>query len=123
MPAAVLDPCAGRVVKMRVWACGDRWVAAGTAHDAAGVLRPVLVAAHRQVPDMPAAARKENEGEGGAGVDWVRRLREITGWSRPARRPEVDWVRVQSRVGTRLPGDYRRMVETFGVGASTDTWI
>ncbi|WP_432030927.1 hypothetical protein [Streptomyces sp. 1222.5] len=115
--AAVLDPFAGRVVRMRVWACGDRWVATGTAHDAAGVLRPVLVAAHRQVPHMPAPAPNENEDEEGAGVDWVRRLREITGWSRPARRPEVDWARVQARLGTRLPGDYRRMVATFGAGA------
>ncbi|SEC01329.1 hypothetical protein SAMN05216532_0193 [Streptomyces sp. 2231.1] len=109
-------PLPGRVVKRGVWACGDRWVAAGTAHDAAGGLRPVLVAAHRQVPEMPAAALKENENEGGAGAGWVQRLREITGWSRPCPAAGGGWGPVPSRAGTQLPGDCRRMAGTFGVG-------
>ncbi|MEV0695513.1 SMI1/KNR4 family protein [Streptomyces sp. NPDC050388] len=50
-------------------------------------------------------------------VDWMERLRRITGWTQPAQRPDVDWAEVESRLGTALPSDYKRMVETFGEGA------
>ncbi|MGW2563639.1 hypothetical protein ACWCXB_31330 [Streptomyces sp. NPDC001514] len=50
-------------------------------------------------------------------VDWMERLRRITGWTQPAQRPDVDWVEVESRLGNALPSDYKRMVETFGEGA------
>ncbi|KOV76608.1 MULTISPECIES: SMI1/KNR4 family protein [unclassified Streptomyces] len=110
--AALLVPFADRAVTMRAWAYGDQWVGTGTARDAEGVERPVLVVAHREVPEPLAVAPDEGED-----VDWVERLIRITGWTRPARRPDVDWAKVESRLGTVLPSDYKRMVETFGVGA------
>ncbi|WP_031026005.1 SMI1/KNR4 family protein [Streptomyces sp. NRRL WC-3725] len=110
--AALLVPFADRAVTMRAWAYGDQWVGTGTARDAEGIERPVLVVAHREVPEPLAVAPDEGED-----VDWVERLIRITGWTRPARRPDVDWVEVESRLGTLLPSDYKRMVETFGVGA------
>ncbi|MEU0603017.1 hypothetical protein ABZ484_33055 [Streptomyces sp. NPDC006393] len=108
--AALLFPFADRAVTIRAWAYGDQWVGAGTARDGEGIERPVLVVAHREVPEPLAVVAEE-------GVDWMERLLRITGWTQPARRPDVDWAETESRLGTALPGDYKRMVETFGVGA------
>ncbi|MFM9632132.1 MULTISPECIES: SMI1/KNR4 family protein [Streptomyces] len=110
--AALLLPFGDRAVTIRAWAYGDRWVGAGTALDAEGTERPVLVVAHREVPEPPVAAPRED-----GDVDWMERLLRITGWALPAQRPDVDWAEVESRLGTPLPSDYRRMVETFGEGA------
>lgn len=41
----------------------------------------------------------------------------VTAWTSPPQRPDVDWARIEAEVGTRLPADYKRMVETFGDGA------
>jgi len=49
-------------------------------------------------------------------VDWLGRLVGTTGWTGAAQEPGVDWA-VESRLGVPLPGDYKRMVETFGEGA------
>lgn len=110
--AALLLPLGDRAVTIRAWAYGDRWVGAGTALDAEGTERPVLVVAHREVPE-PLVPAPRQDGD----VDWMERLLRITGWTLPAQRPDVDWAEVESRLGTPLPSDYRRMVETFGEGA------
>ncbi|MFF2330009.1 MULTISPECIES: hypothetical protein [unclassified Streptomyces] len=110
--AALLVPFEDRAVTIRAWAYGGQWVGAGTARDAEGVERPVLVVAHREVP-QPLAVAPDTGGD----VDWTERLRGITGWTRPAQRPDVDWAEVESRLGTALPSDYKSMVETFGEGA------
>ncbi|MCX5388727.1 SMI1/KNR4 family protein [Streptomyces sp. NBC_00094] len=110
--AALLVPFEGRAVKIRAWAYGDQWVGTGTARDAEGAERPVLAVAHREVPEPLAVTPEEDED-----VDWMERLGRITGWTRPAQRPDVDWAEVEARLGTALPGDYKRMVETFGAGA------
>ncbi|WP_316743443.1 hypothetical protein [Streptomyces sp. MK7] len=108
--AALLVPFADRAVTIRAWAYGDQWVGTGTARDAEGIERPVLVVAHREVPEPSAVVPEE-------GVDWTERLIRITGWTQPAQRPDVDWAETESRLGTALPSDYKRMVETFGAGA------
>ncbi|MFF4537244.1 hypothetical protein [Streptomyces aureus] len=106
----LLLPFGDRTVRMRAWAYGDQWIGAGAARDAEGTERPVLVTARRQVPEPLAVAPGED-------VDWVERLIGITGWAEPVtRRPDVDWAAVESRLGTALPCDYKRMVETFGPG-------
>ncbi|MER8073267.1 hypothetical protein ABTZ59_33930 [Streptomyces sp. NPDC094034] len=110
--AALLVPFEDRAMKMRAWAYGDQWVGTGTARDIEGVERPVLVVAHREVPE-PLAVAPHEDGD----IDWMERLRRITGWTQPAQRPDVDWAEVESRLGTALPSDYKRMVETFGEGA------
>ncbi|MEU5216591.1 hypothetical protein AB0G79_10380 [Streptomyces sp. NPDC020807] len=112
--AALLLPFEGRAVTIRAWAYGDQWIGTGTARDPEGTERLVLVAAHRAVPAPPEAARNGDEDED---VDWLERLKHLTGWTRPDRRPDVDWAETESRLGTALPSDYRRMVETFGEGA------
>ncbi|WP_406064743.1 hypothetical protein OG462_37185 [Streptomyces sp. NBC_01077] len=71
-------------------------------------------------PVAPDEGGGEGESEGlgeSGGVDWTERLGRITGWTRPAQRPDVDWVEVESRLGGALPSDCKRMVETFGEGA------
>lgn len=112
--AALLVPFGDRAVKIRAWAFGDQWVGTGTARDAEGTERPVLVIAHREVPEplkiAPDSAPDED-------VDWMQRLIQITGWTQPAQRPDVGWAEVESRLGTVLPGDYKCMVATFGEGA------
>ncbi|GGV65029.1 hypothetical protein GCM10010228_16190 [Streptomyces massasporeus] len=80
--AALLVPFGDGAVTIRARAYGDRWIGTGTARDGAGVERPVLVVAHREMPQPPAPAR---DGDAGAGVDWMERLTRITGWSEPAR--------------------------------------
>ncbi|MFF4788629.1 hypothetical protein ACFY2M_02405 [Streptomyces sp. NPDC001276] len=108
--AALLVPFEDRAVTIRAWAYGDQWVGTGTARDAEGIERSVLVVAHREVSEPLAVAPDED-------VDWVERLIRITGWTQSALRPDVDWADVESRLGTALPSDYKRMVETFGEGA------
>ncbi|MFE9644848.1 SMI1/KNR4 family protein [Streptomyces sp. NPDC006365] len=110
--ADLLVPFEDRAVTIRAWAYGDQWVGTGTARDTEGAERPVLVVAHREVPEPLTAAPDEDED-----VDWMERLRRITGWTQPAQRPDVDWTEVEARLGTALPSDYKRMVETFGEGA------
>ncbi|MEV8003420.1 hypothetical protein [Streptomyces sp. CS147] len=108
--AALLAPFDGRAVTIRAWAHGDQWVGTGTARDAEGDERPVLVVAHRKMPEPLAVAPDED-------VDWMERLGRITGWSHPGRPQDVDWAGVESRLGAVLPSDYKRMVETFGEGS------
>ncbi|MFJ2591098.1 hypothetical protein [Streptomyces sp. NPDC087538] len=71
---------------------------------------PVLAVTPRQVQVLPAGIAGQDE-------DWVERLIGITGWILPHQRPDVDWAQIEARMGTRLPRDYKRMVETFGEGA------
>ncbi|WP_031171505.1 SMI1/KNR4 family protein [Streptomyces durhamensis] len=112
--AALLVPFEDRAVTIRAWAYGDQWVGTGTARDAEGIVRPVLVVAHREVPaEVPASSAVASDED----VDWTERLVRITGWTQPAQRPDVDWAEAESRLGTALPSDYKRMVETFGKGA------
>ncbi|MFF5970106.1 hypothetical protein ACFY7C_01125 [Streptomyces sp. NPDC012769] len=114
--AALLGPLGDRVVTMRAWAYGDRWVGTGTARDAEAVEREVLAVARREVPEALTVAADEGDEHVGD-VDWVERLGRITGWARPDRRRDVDWAEVETRIGTALPSDYKRMVEMFGKGA------
>lgn len=110
--AALLAPYGEQARTIRAWAYGDQWIGSGTARDTEGIDQPVLVVAHREIPEPPAIAPGT-----GVDVDWTERLRQITGWTQPAQRPDVDWATMESRLGTALPSDYKRMVETFGEGA------
>jgi hypothetical protein len=112
--AALLVPFGDRAVTIRAWAYGNQWIGTGTARDGEGIERPVLAVARREVPEPPAPARDE---DAGLDVDWMKRLTRITGWTRPDQRPDMDWAKTESRLGTALPRDYKHMVETFGEGA------
>ncbi|MFD8637937.1 hypothetical protein [Streptomyces sp. NPDC059533] len=107
---ALLGLLGGRGETILAWAHGERWIGAGTAEDAQGDVLPVLATAPRRVRIPP-------PGVTGRAEDWVERLIDITGWTLPPQRPDIDWEPIEERVGTRLPGDYKRMVETFGKGA------
>ncbi|MGA6208002.1 SMI1/KNR4 family protein [Nocardia testacea] len=82
------------------WAHGMRAVAVGQDAD----VRLVVAVAERTIPepvDPP------------AGMSWVQRLVAITGGpSSPV--PVPYWPAIESRLGTPLPSDYKRLVETFG---------
>ncbi|MFF4424634.1 hypothetical protein ACFY04_28310 [Streptomyces sp. NPDC001549] len=108
--AALLAVLEGGGETIRAWAYGGQWIGAGTARDAQGVVRPVLAAVPRRVQVPPTGGTGRDE-------DWVERLVAITAWTSPPQRPDVDWAQIEAEVGTRLPGDYKRMVETFGEGA------
>ncbi|GGU92609.1 hypothetical protein GCM10010182_04880 [Actinomadura cremea] len=84
------------------WIWFARAVAFGRAPDG----RPVVAVAERDVPepdDLP------------ADMPWVDRLVAITGGP-PSPPPAPDWAAVESRLGTPLPSDYTRLIETFGSG-------
>ncbi|SEG81034.1 hypothetical protein SAMN05216223_112150 [Actinacidiphila yanglinensis] len=116
--AALLAPFAGRAVTIRAWADGARWIGAGSALDGEGVERAVLTATPRALPEVLAVA----PGQAPEDVDWMARLVRVTGWERPERRPDPDWAEIETRLGTPLPDDYKRMVGTFGRGAF-DGWL
>lgn len=50
-----------------------------------------------------------------AEASWLERLVAVTGRV-PRAAGRVDWVAVESRLGTPLPSDYKALVETFGDG-------
>ncbi|MFF8375791.1 hypothetical protein ACF07V_06665 [Streptomyces sp. NPDC015661] len=66
------------------------------------------------MPGPLGAAPDENEDED---TDGMERLRRITGWTHSDQRPDMDWAETESGLGTELPSDYKRMVETSGKGA------
>lgn len=91
------------------WVWASRAIALG--QDADG--RPVLAVTERNMPgpdDLP------------ADMPWVDRLAAITGGA-PSPPPAPDWTTVESRLGTPLPGDYKRLVETFGCDGLFDVFF
>ncbi|MFD8971175.1 hypothetical protein [Streptomyces sp. NPDC059593] len=111
--AGLLGLLEGRAETVVAWAHAGQWLGAGTALDTQGDIVPVLAVTPRQAQALPAGIAGQDE-------DWVERLIGITGWILPPRRPDVDWAQIEERMGTRLPRDYKRMVETFGEGAFDD---
>ncbi|MFD9722372.1 hypothetical protein [Streptomyces sp. NPDC059072] len=110
--AALIIPFEDRAVTLRAWAYGDQWIGTGTVRDAEGPERSVLVIAPREVP-QPSGVAPDEDGD----IDWMERLRLITGWTHSDQRPDMDWTEMESRLGTALPSDYKHMVQTFGKGA------
>ncbi|MCM2392154.1 SMI1/KNR4 family protein [Streptomyces albipurpureus] len=88
-----------------VWAYGGRWIGLGR-DTSAEVARPLLTVAHRPAPSTAGLP---------ADASWVDRLVASTGWE-PRELSEVDWADIESRLGTRLPSDYKRLIDTFGDG-------
>ncbi|MFE1412715.1 hypothetical protein ACFW6F_18175 [Streptomyces sp. NPDC058746] len=101
----LLAPFGDRIVEMRAWAYGGRWIGCGAARVGEDVRLVVLVAERED----PAADLPE-------GSSWVDAVVSVTGWD-TARTRTVDWADVEARLGSPLPGDYKRLVEVFGYGA------
>lgn len=110
-----------RVVEMRAWAFGGRWIGCGVVR-VDGEARLVVVLAPRTTPapdELP------------AGASWLDRLTAVTGWDAdqvgidPIRLDRMysgrirtaDCAAAEERLGTALPSDYKKLVETFGDGA------
>lgn len=104
--AGALAPFGGSVQRMRVWPYAGGWVACGIVRDDEGLDRSVVLFAERPAPEMYAED----------GATWIARVVAVTGHDgRRAR--SVDWSAVEERLGTRLPSDYKELVELFGRGA------
>ncbi len=101
----LMAPFGERLVEMRAWAHGSRWIGCGTARFDDGI-RPVVLVAEGQDPaaDMP------------EGSSWLDGVVAVTGWDITGART-VDWAETEARIGTALPSDYKRLVELFGDGA------
>ncbi|WP_327137422.1 hypothetical protein OG585_27510 [Streptomyces sp. NBC_01340] len=97
---------AGTLLEMRGWGYRHRWVGSGLAASPDG-LRAVAVIAHRE--DPATAGFPE-------GASWAEKLRIATGWE-PIPGPRVDWPAIEADLGTRLPGDYKEIVDLFGAGS------
>ncbi|MGG7572462.1 hypothetical protein [Streptomyces sirii] len=101
----LLAPFGERLVEMRAWAHGSRWIGCGSARFDDGI-RPVVLVAEGQ---DPAADMAE-------GSSWLDGVVAVTGWDVTGART-VDWAETEARIGTALPSDYKRLVELFGDGA------
>ncbi|MFI0351159.1 hypothetical protein [Actinomadura sp. 9N407] len=102
-------PLSEQVGWTHAWVWDERAVALGQGPDG----RPVLAVTERNMPrpdELPAE------------MSWVERLVAITG-GLPAPVPAPDWAAVESRLGTALPGDYKRLVETFGCDGAFDLFF
>ncbi|MEV4679846.1 hypothetical protein [Streptomyces kurssanovii] len=107
--APLLAPFGDLVVEMRAWTHADRWIGCGAVRAGSDV-RPVLLVAERAVP-QPDGLTED--------APWVDRVVAVTGWERE-RSNAVDWVTVETRLGTALPSDYKELVERFGYGEFDD---
>jgi hypothetical protein len=97
---------AGELLEMRGWGYRNRWVGCGLAASPDGP-RAVAVITHRE---DPAAAGFPQ------GASWAEKLRIVTGWE-PLPKPRVDWPAIEAALGTRLPSDYKEVVDLFGAGS------
>ncbi|MEW2353160.1 hypothetical protein [Spirillospora sp. NPDC029432] len=93
----------------RAWVWDARVVVLGQEVDG----RAVVAVAERDLPDP---------GELPAEMPWVERLVAITAGTVPEV-PAPDWAAVESRLGVPLPGDYKRLVETFGCDGLFDEFL
>ncbi|MFF2774415.1 SMI1/KNR4 family protein [Streptomyces sp. NPDC058052] len=105
----LLAPFGDRLVGMRGWSDGGRWIGLGAVRGGAGT-RPVLLVAEGRGP----------AGEVPEGSTWLGGIVATTGWDLAAPRHAVDWADVEARLGTSLPVDYRQLAEVFGEGAFDD---
>ncbi|MEU6161238.1 hypothetical protein [Streptomyces sp. NPDC047130] len=101
----LLAPFGERIVEMRAWTDAGRWIGCGAARLDGGV-RTVVVVAERDDPLVDLAGV----------TSWVDRVVAVTRWDTERARA-IDWPTVEARLATPLPGDYRRLAETFGHGA------
>ncbi|MCM2389787.1 SMI1/KNR4 family protein [Streptomyces albipurpureus] len=101
----LLVPFGERVVEMRAWTYGSRWIGCGTIQFGNGI-RPVVLVAEEQ---DPAAELPE-------GASWAEGVIAATGWD-TTRARTVDWAAAEARLGTALPSDYKWLAEMFGHGA------
>ncbi|OLT34798.1 hypothetical protein BJF79_32980 [Actinomadura sp. CNU-125] len=102
-------PLDDRVGWTHAWIWFARAIAVGRGPDG----RPVVAVAERNMPEP---------GDLPADMPWLDRLVAITGGptSPP---PAPDWAAVESRLGTPLPGDYKRLVEVFGCRGTFDVFF
>ena len=108
----LLAPFGERVVEMRAWAYGDRWIGCGTTRTGDGDVRLVVLVAERE---DPAAGLPEP-------ASWVDGVVAVTGWDTDRART-VDWAAVETRLGTGLPADYKRLAEIFGGAGAFDGYL
>jgi hypothetical protein len=91
------------------WVWDARAVALGEGSDG----RAVVAVTERNMPrpdELPAE------------MPWVERLVAITAGT-ASLVPAPDWAAVESRLGTHLPNDYKRLVETFGCDGLFDAFF
>ncbi|MFK3730248.1 SMI1/KNR4 family protein [Streptomyces sp. NPDC088090] len=105
----LLTPFGDRLVAMRGWFHGGRWIGLGAIRRPYGPL-PVLLVAEGRSPadDLP------------EGTTWLGGVVAATGRDLAAARHPVDWADAEARLGTALPADYKQLAEVFGEGAFDD---
>lgn len=69
--------------------------------------RAVAVIAHREDPAFAGFPER---------ASWAEKLRIVPGWE-PIPGPRVDWPTIEAHLGTRLPSDYKEIVDLFGAGS------
>ncbi|MET8582235.1 hypothetical protein ABZX39_15300 [Streptomyces collinus] len=97
---------AGELLEMRGWGYRNRWIGCGLVTSPHGP-RAVAVIAHREDPASAGFPK---------GASWTEKLRIVTGWE-PIPGPRVDWPTIEADLGTRLPSDYKEVVNLFGAGS------
>ncbi|WP_326733589.1 hypothetical protein [Streptomyces sp. NBC_01022] len=107
----LVEPFSEELLELCAWAYWNDWIGCARVVRA-GREQAVVVVAHR---DDPAAGGVPED------ASWAEKLRLLTGWE-PLPRNPVDWQAVEQALGTRLPGDYKAIVDLFGPG-SFDTYL
>lgn len=105
----LVEPFGRELLEMRGWAHKSRWIGCGRLTGPAG-LRTVIVVAPREDPATAGFP---------PGSSWAERLCILTG-SQPVSGPPVDWSAAEAALGTRLPADYKEIVDLFGEGGFDD---
>ncbi|TXS39916.1 hypothetical protein [Streptomyces sp. OR43] len=102
----LVEPFAEELLEMRAWPYWNDWI---------GCAR--VIRAGREQAVVVVADRADPAAEGlPEGASWTEKLRLLTGWE-PLPRTPVDWPAAEQALGTRLPGDYKEIVDLFGVGS------
>ncbi|SDK27620.1 SMI1/KNR4 family protein [Streptomyces indicus] len=89
---------------LHVWSCGRSWIGAGRTVQG----RPFVAVAERVAPAEPYDPTSPE-------ASYVERVVELTGRTMDPTYP-VDWSEAEARLGTRLPQDYKQLVEILGPG-------
>ncbi|MFD9719080.1 hypothetical protein [Streptomyces sp. NPDC059076] len=102
----LVEQFGGELQEMRGWAYRTHWIGCGRMAGPEGT-RSIIVVTDRKDPGVTGFPE---------GASWVDKLCLLVGWESTSR-TVVDWKVTEEALGTRLPSDYKEIVDVFGSGS------